>query len=157
MEKYSVRMACIGICASFSLTLGLSACGSSSSSNSASESALVKQTWTNFFSGSTSAANKVKLLQNGQEFSQIINEASGLAISNTSSATVSNVVINSPTSATVSYSINLGGKPALQNQTGTAVKVGGNWLVADSSFCALLTLEGQSVPACSSSTSTSAG
>ncbi|TAN30127.1 MAG: hypothetical protein EPN30_01375 [Actinomycetota bacterium] len=157
MEKYLAGKASIGICTLLSLTLGLSACGSSSTSNTANDSAAVKQAWTGFFSGSTSAADKISLLQNGQEFSQVINEASGLAISKTSSATVSNVVINSPTTATVSYSIDLGGKPALQNQTGTAVKVGGKWLVGDSSFCALLALEGQSVPACSSSTSTSAG
>ncbi len=150
------RGAGIGASALFTLAFLMSACGSSSSSSTSDVSA-VKQAWTSFFSGSTSAADKVKLLQNGQEFSQIISEATGLAISKTSSATVSNVVVNSPSTATVTYSIDLGGKPALQDQTGTAVKVNGSWLVGDASFCALLTLEGQSVPACSSSTSSTAG
>ena len=157
MRVQSSKSASLGASALLVLAIGISACGSSSS-NSSSDVAAVKQAWTSFFSGSTSAADKIKLLQNGQAFSQIINEAAGLAISKTSSATVSNVVINSPTSATVTYSIDLGGKPALQNQTGAAVKVNGTWLVGDASFCALLALEGQSVPACSSATSsTTAG
>ncbi len=156
MKMRSTKVASIGLSGLLALAFGLSACGSSSS-NSSSDAAAVKQAWTSFFSGSTSAADKIKLLQNGQEFSQIINEATGLAISKTSSATVSKVVVNSPTSATVTYSIDLGGKPALQNQTGTAVRVNGSWLVGDSSFCALLALEGQSVPACSSAASSTAG
>ncbi len=156
MKMRSTKVASIGLSGLLALAFGLSACGSSSS-NSSSDTAAVKQAWTSFFSGSTSAADKIKLLQNGQEFSQIINEATGLAISKTSSATVSKVVVNSPTSATVTYSIDLGGKPALQNQTGTAVRVNGSWLVGDSSFCALLALEGQSVPACSSAASSTAG
>lgn len=156
MKMRSTKVASIGLSGLLALAFGLSACGSSSS-NSSSDAAAVKQAWTSFFSGSTSAADKIKLLQNGQEFSQIINEATGLAISKTSSATVSKVVVNSPTSATVTYSIDLGGKPALQNQTGTAVRVNGSWLVGDSSFCALLALEGQSVPACSSTASSTAG
>lgn len=158
MDNHLVRRASMGISALLCLATGLAACGSSSSSSStANDTLLVKQAWTGFFSGKTSAADKIKFLQNGQQFSQIINEATGLAISTTSSATVSNVIINSSTSATVTYSIDLGGTPALENQTGTAVKVGGQWLVGDSSFCALLALEGQNVPACSSATRSSAG
>lgn len=152
MDLHSRKGVSIGASALLTLALGLSACGSSSS-NSASETAAIKQAWTNFFSGSTSASDKIKLLQNGQEFSQIINEAAGLSISKTSSATVSKVVIDNSTSATVTYSISLGGQTALKNQTGTAVKVNGSWLVGTSSFCALLALEGQSVPACGTSTS----
>lgn len=157
MDNHSARSAGFAVSALLSLAVGISACGSSSSSNSPNDATLVKQAWTNFFAGSTSAADKIKLLQNGDQFSQVINEAAGLSIAKTSSATVSNVVINNSTTATVTYSINLGGQPALQNQTGTAVKVNGSWLVGDSSFCALLQLEGQAVPACSTGTSTSAG
>jgi len=140
------------------LAIGLAACGSSSSSTpSSSPTTLITNAWTQFFSGKTSAADKIKLLQNGQQFAQVINAQAGSAIAQSSDATVSKVTVNSSTSATVTYTINLGGKPALQNQTGTAVNVGGNWLVGVSSFCSLLQLEGQSIPACSSATSSSAG
>ena len=104
MDNHSARSAGLAVSALFSLALGISACGSSTTSPPANDTALVKQAWTNFFAGSTSAADKIKLLQNGDQFSQVINEAVGLSISKTSSATVSSVVINNPTTATVTYS-----------------------------------------------------
>lgn len=146
MDRFLARRATAQLATLLCLVIGFSACGSSS----ANSSAMVKQVWINFFSGNTSAANKIKLLQNGQQFTQIIDEATSLKVSKTSSATVTKVVIDSSTVASVSYTFNLGAKPVLQNQTGTAIKVGGKWLVADSTFCGLLALEGQSVPACSS-------
>jgi hypothetical protein len=56
------------------------------------------------------------------------------------------------TQAVVKYTILFGGQPALSNQTGVAVHENGVWKVADSSFCALLTLEdnGKAPPVCSS-------
>jgi hypothetical protein len=47
----------------------------------------------------------------------------------------------SPTQAKVTYSILIGGSPALSNQTGTAVLQGGTWKVGLASFCGLLALE----------------
>jgi hypothetical protein len=58
-------------------------------------------------------------------------------------------VLNSASSATVSYNITLNGAPALSNQTGTAVYEGGIWKVGDVSFCQLLKLEGTSPSVCS--------
>ncbi len=158
MNQFSAKTLGIGASTLVALAIGLAACGSSSSSTpSSSPTTLITNAWTQFFSGKTSAADKIKLLQNGQQFAQVINAQAGSAIAQSSDATVSKVTVNSSTSATVTYTINLGGKPALQNQTGTAVNVGGNWLVGVSSFCSLLQLEGQSIPACSSATSSSAG
>lgn len=138
----------------FCLGIALSACGGSSS-NTASDIAAIKSGWANFFSGTTSAKEKISLLQNGNQFSQIINLALQQPIEKTASATVSKVVLDSSSTATVTYTLNLGGKPVLQDQTGTAVKVNGKWQVGDSSFCGLLSLEGQTVPACSTQTSSS--
>ena len=52
----------------------------------------------------------------------------------------------------MTYDIFIGGKPALSNQTGTAVYQDGTWKVGDGSFCQLLALEngGKAPPACSS-------
>lgn len=158
MNQFSAKTLGMGASTLVALAIGLAACGSSSSSTSSSSpTALITNAWTQFFSGKTSAADKIKLLQNGQQFAQVINAQAGSAIAQSSDTTVSKVTVNSSTSATVTYTINLGGKPALQNETGTAVNVGGNWLVGVSSFCALLQLEGQSVPACSGAASSSAG
>ena len=51
------------------------------------------------------------------------------------------VTVESPAQAKVTYSILVGGTPALKNQPGVAVYQGGTWKVGDQSFCALLTLE----------------
>ncbi len=52
----------------------------------------------------------------------------------------------------MTYDIYLGGKPALSNQTGTAVSQDGTWKVGDVSFCQLLALEnGDKAPAVCSS------
>jgi hypothetical protein len=59
----------------------------------------------------------------------------------TSTAKVDAVDVTSPTTATVTYDILMGGTPALSGQKGEAVKQGGTWLVSVKSFCALLALQ----------------
>ena len=66
-------------------------------------------------------------------------------------ATVSNVEVTSPDKATVTYSVSIGGQPALTNQTGTAVLVDGQWKVGDASFCQLLSLQGAAPALCRTS------
>jgi hypothetical protein len=62
------------------------------------------------------------------------------------------VTVTSPTQAKVTYSVLLGGTPALKNQPGVAVLQNGIWKVGDQSFCALLTMEnnGKAPSVCSS-------
>ena len=114
--------------------------------------AQITANWEAFFDGKTSAAKKITLLQNGSKFASIINAQAGSSIASGAGAKVTAVVVNSTTSATVSYDITLNGTTALPNQTGTAVYQDGIWKVGDVSFCQLLKLEnGGSAPsACSS-------
>jgi hypothetical protein len=93
-----------------------------------------------FFDGKTSADQKVALLQNGQQFQAVIQAQAGSAIARSAGATVSNVVVNG-SQATVTYTVTLGGQPALTDQRGQAVLEGGSWKVSDASFCQLLVLE----------------
>jgi hypothetical protein len=103
--------------------------------------ALIITNWEAFFNGKTGAAKKIALLQNGDKFSAIIKAQAGSGLASTAGAKVTAVVVNSATSATVSYDITLSGATALPNQTGTAVYEGGVWKVGDVSFCQLLKLE----------------
>jgi hypothetical protein len=103
--------------------------------------ALITANWEAFFNGSTDAAKKISLLQNGDKFSVIIKAQAGSGLASTAGAKVTAVVVNSATSATVSYNITLSGATALANQTGTAVYEDGTWKVGDISFCQLLKLE----------------
>jgi len=103
--------------------------------------AQITTNWEAFFNGQTGAAKKISLLQNGDKFSAIIRAQAGSGLASSAGAKVTAVVVNSATSATVSYDITLSGATALPNQTGTAVYENGMWKVGDVSFCQLLKLE----------------
>lgn len=103
--------------------------------------AQITTNWEAFFNGQTGAAKKISLLQNGDKFSAIIKAQAGSGLASSAGAKVTAVVVNSATSATVSYDITLSGVSALANQTGTAVYEDGMWKVGDVSFCQLLKLE----------------
>ena len=137
--------------------LAISACGSSSkntnsgapsvapttapASASGDTSAQIKANWQEFFDPKTPVARRVQLLENGQQFADIIQAQSGSGLAASATSQVTNVSVQSPTQAVVTYSILVGGTPQLTNQTGDAVFQDGVWKVGIGSFCALLALE----------------
>ena len=118
-----------------------SAAPSSPSAAGGNAKAQITTNWEAFFNGQTSGAKKIQLLQNGSKFAAVINAQAGSGLASSAGAKVTAVVLNSATSATVSYDITLSGATALANQTGTAVYEDGIWKVGDVSFCQLLKLE----------------
>jgi predicted small lipoprotein YifL len=136
--------------------LALAGCGSSGAKHpqkasqppSASAEPQIKKVWTEFFSSGTPPSAKVALLQNGQRFAPVIEAQSKSPLAAHTSATVSEVTLTGPSTASVTYTILLAGKPALRNVKGTAVKANGKWQVGDQSFCALLKLQGTTPPGC---------
>jgi hypothetical protein len=114
--------------------------GSGTAGSSASVAAITAN-WEAFFDGKTSAAKKISLLENGSTFAAIITAQAGSGLASSAGAKVTAVVVNTATSATVSYDITLSGATALSGQTGTSVYQGGIWKVGDVSFCQLLKLE----------------
>ena len=125
---------------------------SASPASTASAAAQIKANWEAFFSGATPAAKKIALLQNGQKYAAIIQAQAASSLAKSASAKVITVHMTSSAQATVTYDIYIGGKPALSNQTGTAVYQDGTWKVGDASFCQLLAFEngGKAPAACSS-------
>jgi hypothetical protein len=125
---------------------------SSSSAGSSSAVAAITAVWEKFFSSSTSTAERVALLQNGSTFSGAIKEFASLPLASGIGAKVTNVTVNSATSATVTYNITSSGTSLLSGQKGAAVYQDGTWKVGDASLCALFKLiPGGTVPsACSS-------
>jgi purine-cytosine permease-like protein len=106
--------------------------------------------WEKFFNSSTPTSQRVALLQNGSTFATAISGLSGLV--SKLGAKVTNVTLNSATTATVTYNLTAGGSSLLTGQTGKAVLENGVWKVGDASLCGLLKLvPGGTVPsACSS-------
>ena len=122
--------------------------GSGTKTSTANQKDQVVQTWTTFFAGSTPASKKVQLLQDGPRFAPLIKAQAASPLAQQTKAVVTKVTLESPTRAKVLYTIMIAGKPALKNQVGTAVRVGGTWKVGDASFCALLSLQGAMPPVC---------
>lgn len=119
-----------------------------SGSGSSGAALLISQVWARFFAGTTSASDKQALLQNGSAFAAAITAQANSPLARGTTATVSNVTLVSADKAQVTYTVLIGGLPALTNQTGTAVLVDGSWKVGAASFCQLLALEGQTPSAC---------
>jgi len=119
-------------------------------SSSASAVAEITANWEKFFNSSTPTAQRVALLQNGSTFATAISGLSGLV--SKLGAKVTNVTLNSATTATVTYNLTAGGSSLLTGQTGKAVLENGVWKVGDASLCGLLNLVpgGTKPAACSS-------
>jgi hypothetical protein len=113
----------------------------------------VTQAYESFFDGGTSADKKIALVENGPAFAQTINAQADSPLAKGTKVTVSEVLLADTEHADVTYTVLLNGTPALENQQGAAVKVDNQWLVAASTFCALLTLEGGPPPVCTTSSS----
>ena len=133
-----------------------SAPASSSAPSTGGNSAAVAQitaNWEKFFSSSTPVSEKVTLLQNGSTFEAAIKAFANFPLASSLGAKVTNVTVNSATSATVTYSITTSsGSTLLPNQKGTAVYQDGVWKVGDASLCGLFKLiPGGTIPsACNS-------
>jgi hypothetical protein len=129
-----------------------SASAPASSATNSGAVAAITAAWEKFFNSSTSTTERVALLQNGSTFSGAIKEFASLPLASGIGAKVTNVTLNSSTSATVTYNITSSGTSLLSGQKGAAVNQGGTWKVGDASLCALFKLiPGGTVPsACSS-------
>ena len=115
----------------------------------------IKTNWVTFFNPKTPVTQRVNLLQNGPAFASIIEAQAGSPLASSATSSVSAVTVESSTQAKVTYSILVGGSPALKDQPGVSVFQDGIWKVGDQSFCALLTLEnnGKAPSACASAAS----
>lgn len=97
--------------------------------------------WSAFFDASTPVSKRIALLQDGHTFASVIEGQAGSGLASQATAKVSKVAVTSPGQAAVGYSILIAGRPALPNQSGTAVYQDGSWKVGTASFCGLLALQ----------------
>ena len=129
--------------------LALAACGSSSqtSSGDAAAKAQIKSAYQKFFSGTTSVADRVAVLQNGSQFKSVVQGFASNPLAKNVNVTVSSVKLEGKDSAKVVYTVKLG-SAGLPKQTGTAVRQNGTWKVGYASLCRLVALQGPAPPAC---------
>jgi hypothetical protein len=101
----------------------------------------IEANWATFFNAKTPTSRRLALLQDGQVLAAVIKAQSGSTLAATATSKVSHVSLTGTTQAAVTYTIFVGGQPALSNQQGQAVYQGGVWKVGLVSFCGLLKLE----------------
>ncbi len=108
----------------------------------------IRANWIHFFSPTTPTARKIELLENGARFAGIIRATSTTVLARSTYAHVLAVQLDSPTVATVRYSISVAGIVAVEDATGTAVYAQRIWKVGELSYCSLLRIELIKAPSC---------
>ncbi|MGW4248585.1 hypothetical protein [Nocardia sp. NPDC004722] len=155
----SARTVALRAAAACALPILLASCGndgppSSSPGTSAADVQAITSTFEHFFDSSLPVDQKMALLQNGQAFTETLENQAHSAIAGGASANVSQVNADGPDRAAVTFTIKKHGIPLLPNRHGTALHLDGAWKVAAATFCDLLRIEG-GVPAACDATPTS--
>jgi hypothetical protein len=119
-----------------------SAASSSSTAALSGDEATIAANFVKFFDGTLPVADKVGLLENGDQYTAELEAQAASPLAKAATVSVSAVTITSPTTADVTYSILVGGVPALPNQPGKAILQDGVWKVSADTFLALLALQG---------------
>lgn len=158
--------------AGLALISAVTACSSSKSSSSSSSHSTtttaagpatgspadvtaITDAYTKLFAITTPMDTSVTLLQDGEAFRPTLVAQSKTTFAKEASVTVSKVTVTSSSRATVVFSIFLNKSPVLPNQTGYAVREGGQWKVAGVTFCGLLAAQGSPPPVCAQPAATS--
>ena len=114
----------------------------------------VTKAFTDFFDSKSTAAQSQDALQAGDQFTAVLAQQGTQSYAQKSAATVQSVHLISPDTAKVVFTVTVGGQPLLPDAPGYAVRIDGKWKVAATTFCSLLTLEGDKADACKDPTVT---
>jgi len=101
----------------------------------------IETNWAKFFDAKTPIPQRIALLENGQQFADVIHAQANFTLAKLATAKVTHVTLTGTSQAAVTYSILISGKTGLGGQAGVAVYQDGVWKVGDSSFCGLLKIE----------------
>ncbi|MDO3646913.1 hypothetical protein [Nocardia mangyaensis] len=101
-----------------------------------------------FFDGKAPADQKVAMVEKGAEFTPLLEAQAANPQAQSTSVTVGGVKLIDADNADVTYSLLMNGAPVLPDQTGQAVREGGQWKVAAATYCALMAIQGGTSPAC---------
>ncbi|MEV6396954.1 hypothetical protein AB0M39_19565 [Streptomyces sp. NPDC051907] len=106
----------------------------------------VRENWTTFFDPDASTEDKVAVLEKGESLRPLLAAFGGDRNAAQTSVEVTDVQFTSPTQATVTYDLLVGGAPALPDSKGAAIFEDETWKVSVKSLCALVKLSGDAAP-----------
>ena len=101
--------------------------------------AAITANWKTVFNGKAPIPQRLALVQDGSQVAAFVQAQAKTSFGQAavgSTATVSSVIITSPSQATVHWDLLLLGTPLLKDQVGNAVYLNGVWKVSIASFCA---------------------
>ncbi len=107
----------------------------------------VKINFSAFFNAHTPAQKRVQLLQHGQQFAGELRQQEQTPAAQETTAAATDVQVHGDR-ATVTYTIELDGRPVLSDQQGEMVKQNGQWKVSDQTFCDIESMSGAPPAAC---------
>ncbi|WP_426403313.1 hypothetical protein ACN9M0_07285 [Streptomyces sp. R-07] len=110
--------------------------------------AQITKNWTAFFDPNTPVAEKVKLLENGEQMRPVLGAFAGDKNAAMTSAKVTGIEFTSATDANVTYDLLVGGAPALPGSQGTSILQNDTWKVSVKTLCGLVELSGVTVQGC---------
>ncbi|MCZ0979142.1 hypothetical protein O1L60_08195 [Streptomyces diastatochromogenes] len=110
--------------------------------------ARITKNWTAFFDPRTPVAEKVGLLENGEQMRPVLGAFAGDKNAAMTAAKVTGIQFTSATGADVTYDLLVGGTPTLPGAKGTSVLQNDTWKVSVKTLCGLVELSGVTVPGC---------
>jgi hypothetical protein len=108
----------------------------------------IRTAYRDFFDSTSTTPQSEAALQHGAAFHQTLVEQGKTSYSQTSGVKVTAIGLRGPV-ADVTFTITGNGAALLSDVKGFAVREGGRWKVAATTFCLLLKLEGKPPSACS--------
>ncbi|WP_426363151.1 hypothetical protein [Streptomyces sp. E-08] len=108
----------------------------------------ITRNWTAFFDPKTPVAEKVRLLENGEQLRPVLGAFAADKNAAMTSAKVTGIEFTSATGANVTYDLLVGGTPALTGSQGTSILQNDTWKVSVKTLCGLVELSGVTVPGC---------
>jgi hypothetical protein len=125
--------------------LALAACGGGGGGSSDTDQ--IESAYETLFSGKSSVADRVAVLQDGSRFKSVVESFASNPLAKNASAKVFSVTMQGADKAKVVYTVKLGGT-SLTTQTGSAVKQNGTWKVGYLGLCKLVALGGTTPTVC---------
>ncbi|MEV7566856.1 hypothetical protein [Streptomyces tanashiensis] len=108
----------------------------------------ITRNWAAFFDAKTPVAEKVKLLENGEQLRPVLAAFAADKNAAMTTAKVTGIEFTSATDANVTYDLLVGGAPALSGSQGTSILQNDTWKVSVKTLCGLVELSGVTVPGC---------
>lgn len=108
----------------------------------------IKATYATFFDSTKTPEERAAKVEQSEAFLPVLQAQAANPQSAGLGVQVSKVELVDDSNAAVTYTLVMGGNPVLADQAGEAVKKGDDWLVAATTFCTLMALQGGTSSAC---------